>query len=141
MMAGVSSVIVLNSPKFRMQTLFLLILISCIVVSNLLFIPIWGMTGAAVASLVSVVVFHTIKYFYLLKVFGLKQFDRRYLGALGIAIVSYTANLLLPQFENFIFDIIVRSALIGTIFVGFVLLSKLVPDLNAFLKSQLAKFF
>lgn len=132
---GVSPQIILNSKHYRYLSYYLLIFVVLLVISNLIFIPIFGLLGAAVASLVSKIIYNLIKFLFLYRTYHLQPFDRNYLKLLAISIVVYSASLLIPQFPNFIIDIMVRSLSMLILFTGFIYFSRVSPEANQRIQS------
>ncbi|MBN2681861.1 MAG: oligosaccharide flippase family protein, partial [Bacteroidales bacterium] len=65
MLAGTSASILGNSKKYHMQALFMTIMIVLIIVTNYIFIPKYGIEGAAFASLLSKAIYNLIRFIYL----------------------------------------------------------------------------
>jgi hypothetical protein len=95
-----------------------------------LLIPVIGIVGAAIASLVSKFLFNFIKFLFLYRKFGFQPFDYRFLLLIVISLTSYWISTFIPPFSNFIFDILIRSALITLIFVVPVYYFKISEDIN-----------
>jgi O-antigen/teichoic acid export membrane protein len=140
MAGGTSNMILFTSPRYRVHTWFMLVLVGLLVLSNLILIPIYGITGAALASALSFLVYNMLKYFYLKRVYRLKPYDYRILVIVLIATGTYFLNLLLPPLHHYILDILVRSTGIALIYVLIVYLTGLSEDLqgavNRFIKSN-----
>lgn len=117
MAGGTSNMILFTSPRYRVHTWFMLVLVILLVISNLIFIPIHGITGAAMASALSFLVYNVLKYVYLKRVYKLKPYDYKILVIILIAAGTYFLNRLLPPLHNFILDIVIRSSGIAIIYV------------------------
>lgn len=130
MMAGVSSSIINLSKHYRYNTYFTLAFGILIVITNLIMIPAFGITGAAVASLVSNLVYHLMQGIFLWIKFRLFPYDFRILAVLLIAAAAYLLSLLLPDLSNFIIDIIVRSTLMTIVFGTLILALRISGDVN-----------
>lgn len=130
MAAGVGGSILANSRKYRMQALFMLIMIVLVVITNYIFIPIYQIAGAALASFIAKLVFNLIRHFYMWIKFKLQPFDYKSLIVLLIGGFTYIATYFIPQFESFYVDILVRGGAITLIFSGLIYLLKVSEDIN-----------
>ncbi|MCF8233223.1 MAG: polysaccharide biosynthesis C-terminal domain-containing protein [Bacteroidales bacterium] len=130
MAGGTSNMILFTSPAYRIHTYLMAVLVVILIFSNVLFIPVLGITGAALASAISFFVFNVIKYIYLSKRFGFRPYDHRILLVFLIAGFVYLLNLLIPQLDNFYMDIIIRSAMMTIVFTALILLFKLSVEIN-----------
>jgi O-antigen/teichoic acid export membrane protein len=132
MLSGVSGVIIQSSPYYKMQTVFMVGYSFLVILTNLIMIPIWGMNGAAVASLFASLIFNLSKYLFLLKKYKFQPFNYRYLLVIVSAIVSYYIAYLLPKQDSFIIDIIFRGAIVSLIYIALSLAFRISKDLNEF---------
>ena len=127
---GVSSHIIVNSKYYRNISYFLIIFAALIIVSNLLLIPLYGIVGAALATLISKFVYNLIKYVFLYQKYGFQPFSYKTLLLLIIGIFAYGTSLLLPEQANYIVDILIRSSLIFILFSVPVYFLKVSEDMN-----------
>lgn len=107
--AGVSGTIISISPHYRYMSHFMIVLLVLIVISNMIFIPLFGLIGAALASLISYFVFVLLRFLFLYKKYKMQPFGPNHLKVLGIAVVTYLLQRLIPQIDPYILDIAVRS--------------------------------
>ncbi len=120
MSTGVAQQIVSTSKYYRYQSYFMFALISLIIITNLYFIPRYGITGAAFASLLSKVVINIIRILFIYKKFKLYPYNIKFVFTILIGIISYMISSLIPELRNIYLDIILR---IGTISIIFILLA------------------
>lgn len=130
MATGINNTIIGTSPYYKAQSLFMLIFVVIIIVSNTIFIPIYGITGAAFASAFSLFLFNLIRWLFLLIKYKMQPFDIKYLLTIFIGILAYFISLLIPQINPFYFDIIVRSTVILFIYASLVYLFNVSEDIN-----------
>ena len=130
MAMGTASYILANSKYFKYQTYFILILVIFIVVTNLLLIPVWGITGAAIATFISKFLNNALRYQLLYRKFKLQPYDMKYLFIIGISLIAYFAGYLIPVITSLYLDIIIRSIVIGGIFIILILWLKISPEVN-----------
>ncbi|NOU62180.1 lipopolysaccharide biosynthesis protein [Marinifilum caeruleilacunae] len=140
MLSGVSGVVIQSSPYYRMQTVFMVMYGLLVIITNAIMIPIWGITGAAVASLSATFVFNLSKYLFLLKKYQFQPFNYRYLLVVLISALAYYLGTLLPKIDWFVFDIAIRSALVGGVYVLLMFVCKISTEFNQFVKKKLGIF-
>lgn len=131
MFSGNSVVIISTSPKYRYLTWLLLIHLVLLVFTNFIFIPRWGITGAALASLTSVSLYVFCRFLLLYKYYKFQPYNWSFMKVLFFGLLAYGLSLLLPRFENFILDIILRSALITFLYAIPIYVLKISPELNS----------
>ncbi len=127
---GVNPHIILNSKHYRFLSYFLVGYALLLIITNLLFIPMLGIAGAALASLLSKVIYGFVKYAFLLKTYRLQPFDMNFLKLIVISLAVYGVSLLLPAAPNYIVDIGIRGSLILISFTGLVYFSHISEDIN-----------
>ena len=60
----------------------------------------------------------------------MQPFDKRILLLLCFGGISYLGGYLIPELNNFIYDLIVRSSVTALIFIFLVLKVRISPDMN-----------
>lgn len=128
---GVSPHIIVNSKYYRSLSFMLIGFAIFLVVTNLILIPQYGIIGAAIASLISKFVFSVTKFVFIYKKFGIQPFSSKIVYLIAIGIAVYWLSTLMPVFENFIVDIILRSSFIGLLFLLLVYFAKISSDVNS----------
>ena len=130
MSTGANSSILGSSKYYKVQTVFLVVLVILLILNNLLLIPLFGITGAAIGGAVSLSILNLLRYLFLLFKFGLQPFNYKFLIVSGIGVAAYLITALLPPLPNFIADIFVRSSILSILFCLPIYLLKLSPDIN-----------
>ncbi len=136
---GVNPHIIVNSKYYRFLSYFLFGFAIILVVSNLLLIPVFGIVGAAIASLISKFIYNLVKYLFLYSKFKLQPFDYKFLVLIIIGLASYWISTLIPAFSNYIIDIIIRSAVITALFMIPVYAFSISDDINQRINHLLQK--
>jgi len=134
LMTGVNSSVILYSHKYFAASVFLIVLIVVGYFANLYFIPLFGITGAALGTLIAIGTFNLLKYVYILFRFKMQPFS------LHTIYISFATLLcVLPlQLNHFQGHPLLKALLGGglTLFV-FALLNvrwNTVPEINKVLK-------
>ncbi len=130
MLGGVSLEIISTSKYYRYATVFMLIMLMLIVLTNLIFIPIYGLVGAAIASMVATFIFVLLRFGFLWYKFKLQPYSYRHLLIVGISVVTYFLTTLLPSLENPYIDVLIKGSFITLVFSVLIYLSKVSEDLN-----------
>ncbi len=130
MATGVNNLIIATSPKYKMQSFFMILFVVIIIVSNLIFIPLYRIEGAAFASALSMFLFNLIRWIYLWRKFNMQPFDFKFLLVIFLGLGVYLLSLLIPDFQPFYIDLIIRSASIFIVYVFFVLRLNLSEDIT-----------
>lgn len=117
---GVSQYILGTSSLYRYQTYIMLLLIIMVIITNAVMIPLWGMAGAAVASLLSMSVFTFLTVAILWRRYRLWPFSSLHLKATLVATAVFIISTLIPPMPLYT-DIVLRSAIITILFLSAVL--------------------
>jgi len=128
---GVSPHIIVNSKYYKYLSYFLFGFAVFLIITNLLLIPVLGIVGAAIASLISKFIFNLVKFVFLYKKFKLQPFSIKFIYLIIIGLSTYWISTLLPPFTNYIIDILVRGALITILFSIPVYYFRISEDINA----------
>jgi len=131
MLGGISSIVINLSKYYRYQTYFIVIFGIAIVLTNLIFIPRFGIVGASIAALISTLVYRIIQFLFIYFKFGIAPYDYKFLLIIAFAGITYVLNILLPVLDNFILDILVRSLFMTLIFGALIVVSKISPEVEA----------
>ncbi len=139
MSTGVANVIYATSRYYRYQTYFMSFLIVMVVITNLIFIPRYGIVGAAMASAISSLIYNFLRFLFIKLRFRMQPFNNKTLLLILIGLASYFISLLIPVFSNFVVDIIVRSSFITLIFGVLVLVFHISEEVDNGFRSVLKK--
>lgn len=89
MVLGNNNAIILNTQYYRSVLFFGLLLVFMMIGLNMLFIPMFGIVGSALATLISVIVYNTIKLMFIVRKMNLYPFTRNTVKSLGIIFVVF----------------------------------------------------
>ena len=137
MLTSTNSEIIAYSKHYRYNIPIMLFLAIAVVVSNLLLIPRFGIEGAAMASALSLLLWNLIKGIFVYIKLGIHPFQKSTLWLVGIALLSLGFNELIPSLSPFWLDIMLRSALVGGLFLLLCWLMEVSKDLNQLTKQLL----
>ncbi|MFT2008774.1 lipopolysaccharide biosynthesis protein [Pontibacter sp. 13R65] len=128
---GINGIILATSDKYRWDLVFNVVLAVLTVWTNYYFIPIYGINGAAFASMLSYASINLARLFFLQFLYGMQPFALSSLLIAVIASAALGASYLLPYLGNVYLDMLVRSAMITTIYGSLTIGLKVFPEMNA----------
>jgi O-antigen/teichoic acid export membrane protein len=128
---GANSSLIGTSKYYKVQTAFLIGLVVLIAIANLLLIPLYGISGAAIGSAISLTILNTARFLFLYYKFNLQPFNIRFVYVGLIGCISYFISELVPALPNFVLDIIVRSSMLTILFCAPIYFLKISVDINA----------
>ncbi len=127
---GSSVQILGTSHKYKIQTYSMGSLVVMVVIFYMIFIPIWGMTGAAFGSLLSVAGASLLRVYYLKRNMNLFPYRLVHLKCLAIGLVAFAAGKLIPPADNYYIDLIIRCSAVSAIFISMSYWFGITSDLN-----------
>jgi O-antigen/teichoic acid export membrane protein len=130
MSTGANSSILGSSAYYKVQTGFLIVLVISLISTNLLLIPIFGITGAAIGGAVSLTFLNLLRFLYLWYKFNLQPFNIKFIFVGAIGVIAWLVSAQLPTLSNYILDIFVRSAILTIIYCLPIYLIRISPDIN-----------
>lgn len=143
MASGVSGELLYYSKHYKYGFYFSTLLLVSLVGFNFLFIPIYGISGAAFATFLSQVLNNFARWFFLRKFYGLQPFDLKYLGmfffTIGMIIFALLVRAYLSEM-HFILAGIAMSVPIVLAYFVLVRFTSLAPDLKERLMVYEVKF-
>ena len=135
MTTGVANQILFSSSYYRYSSHFIVLLTVLLVITNIIFIPIWGLSGAALAGSISTLLYHLIKIWFLKQKMGLFPFKLSIVLPFLFAGFAYLIQIYMPVLGNFYFDILLRSVIVSVVFIVPVIVFNISSDANLWLLS------
>lgn len=89
MILGNNNAIIFNTHYYKTVLFFGLLLVFMMIVLNMIFIPMYGITGSALATLISVIIYNTIKLLFVVKKMDLYPFTVNTVKSFGIITVVF----------------------------------------------------
>ncbi len=132
--SGISGSILATSTLYRYQTWLMFLLIGVFVVTSIVFIPLFGITGAALAAMVSNIIFNTLGFVIVGKTFNLWPYRMTHLRMTLIGLIVLIPGYFLPQM-SLVPDILVRSSLVAILFTAGLYFWGLSEDMNRLVNS------
>jgi O-antigen/teichoic acid export membrane protein len=130
MMTGVNNEIISYSKYYRF-TLYLTLLLAVMnILTNILFIRLYGLPGAALATCLSMFIFNIVKLFFIKIKFGFYPFTSRILIAIGFGVSAWVISSLLPETEMNFVNLLYKGAIFSILFGGAIWRFHVSPDIN-----------
>jgi O-antigen/teichoic acid export membrane protein len=137
---GNNNSIIVNTHYYRTVLLFGVVTVVLMIVLNALFIPPYGINGSAFATLLTIMIYNTIKFFFVVKKMKLFPFTPKTLVSLAIVSVGFV----LFYFWDFPFhpvlNIALKSILVTFYFVGFHYKMNVSTEVNQVIQKVAARF-
>lgn len=127
---GMGKHIIFNSKYYRNFSAYIFGYICLLILFNFIFIPLFGIIGAAMATLIAKYFFNLAIYLHIFSKHSIEVFSYRHILIFVIAAFSYFMSKLLPPLDHYIADIIVRSIIISALYLVPAYLLNVSPDLN-----------
>jgi O-antigen/teichoic acid export membrane protein len=131
MATGLNGYIIVTSKKYKSDLWFMLLLIIATIALNFILIPMYGIMGAAMATLISISLYNLLRLAFVYYYYRMQPFTLNCLWVLLITIVVWAIAAQIPTFHNKYIDITVRSIVMTVLYGGAVLYFKLSSDVNA----------
>jgi O-antigen/teichoic acid export membrane protein len=128
---GANGIIIATSKFYRYDTWFMLVLVVFTLITNISLIPIYGITGAGIASCLTFALFNGARLIFIYVIFGIQTITRSFLYIAAIGAFSAGAVYFIPPIANGYIDILLRGGVFSVIFGLLILWSGVSPDINA----------
>jgi O-antigen/teichoic acid export membrane protein len=140
MITGANGLILINSRHYRVSFYTNLVLIVVTIGANYIMIPRFGIEGAAMASVLAILVYNSTKYIWVLVKMRLQPFTKKtvLVTVLGAAALSITQLFTFVDF--YLTEAIVNSLIFVILFGGPVIYFSISEDLNIMLKDLVGKW-
>lgn len=138
MFFGLNGAIFSTSKKFKYDIVFTLILIVGVYGLNLLFIPYWGIIGAAISTGISLVFYNVARILFVWKIFKIHPFTTNQFIVIGIGVVT----IVLGEFvADYISNLWIRTGVETGLFILCFILPIFIFNLETESKNFVLKFW
>jgi O-antigen/teichoic acid export membrane protein len=139
MMTGVNTEIIYYSRFYRFNLYLTLLLGVLTITSNLIFIPLYGLTGAALAACLSMFLFNLAKLIFIKLKFGFFPFDSKIVPIVAFALAAWLISRWIPLSGNPYLDTFIKGTVFTGLYGGSIWKFNFSPDLNHWLTLALKK--
>lgn len=134
---GINGQIMVQSIYYRVDAFLGILLLIMTVVTNIILIPVLGVTGAALATALSILLYNIIRFFYLKIRMNLTPFTYRNLLALMLFAFAAFVAWLIPESGSVWINSIIKSMTFLLITVPGVYYARFSPEMNELLEMGL----
>ena len=136
---GNNNAILFNSDYYKALLVMGGFLAVLVIVLNLMFIPKYGLNGAAFASFLAIALYNTVKFFYVKSKFGIVPFTIESLKVFGILVVLGIAFYFLDVPFHPIVNIVIKGVLSTLLFLAVLYKLRISEDINRVLQRLMGK--
>lgn len=136
---GNNNSIIVNTKHYRTVLLFGVFTVVLMIVLNMIFIPLYGIEGSAFATLITVMIYNTIKLLFVIKKMNLYPFTINTLKSLLIIAAIFSIFFFWDFTFHPIINIALKSTLITLVYVFANYKLKISEDINLVLDGFLKK--
>ncbi len=137
MLTGANGLIIQFSKYYRVALVFVVILVVIVLILLYSLIPVWGITGAAIAVATALFLNNSMRFIFLYKKYKLQPFNYKFLFVALFFVGVYILINFIPQQKLFL-DLFIRGGLIVVFTLAFLILVPVSDDIrNIFMKLQI----
>lgn len=130
MLMGCNIEIITVSKYYKFSLISSILLAILTVITNYIFINLFDLTGAAIASMITILLYNLINYLFIYYQFKLSPFNKNTPIALIIGIICFAICLSFPTIGNIYIDAIIASGLYITLLAYMIYRYKISEDFN-----------
>lgn len=127
---GANAEILTNSRYFRYDLFFNVGLAALAVLTNMTFIPMMGIEGAALATALSIFLFQITKSLFIYIKLKIHPFSVKTIHCLLLGLLVMGVDQFIPQMDSLVLDLTVRSVLAMVIYLPALFYFNISPDIN-----------
>ncbi len=131
---GVNTSILFSSEKYIYGTYLLFMLLITAILLNIILIPLYGIIGAALATVISSIIYNALKYFIILKNFNMQPYNQSSLKIMMVIVLSFAVAFSIPSFSNAIVSILIKSSVITLVYAVSVYVLNIIPEYHHYIK-------
>jgi O-antigen/teichoic acid export membrane protein len=127
---GINGHIMVNSPYYKTDAYLSIALLIVTLITNYIFIPMYGAVGAAIATLISILLYNTARWSFLKFRMGISPFSGKTLETLLIFGLAGALAWFIPTLDNVWLAAVQRTMIFLAISVPLTLSRNLSPDIT-----------
>lgn len=135
--SSVNYQIISITPHYRFNLYMGVFLVALLIITNYIFIDLFGLVGVAIGSFVSMVVVNLARHIFLVSKYNLSPFSKNTVKILLLFGAVFGLSEILPNLENIYLNAVYKSALIAIVYVPSAYLLKCSADFNAVIDKYL----
>jgi O-antigen/teichoic acid export membrane protein len=139
MATGLNGSIIFSSPAYIYGSYMLFLLLVLVVVNCIILIPLYGIEGAALAVMISNLIYNILKYLFILYRYKMQPFNKSSLQILFLVAFTYLIVWFIPNVNQPVADILIHGSAILLIYGAGTILLRIVPEFHKLLPAFLRK--
>lgn len=139
MITSVNTQIIIFSKYYKYNLIFIILLGVINVLSNYILIGKYNVIGAAMATLIAMIIYNVVKLIFIYVKMGLHPFSINTFKAIGIALLAYFAAYYIPVIVNPYANILIKGAVFSLLYLPTILYLNIAPDITQLYKETLSK--
>lgn len=141
MATGLNTHIIAVSKFYRFETYSALFLCACTILTNWWLIPIYQITGAAMATALTLIIYNTLRVLYLYRKIGALPFQASVLLKSSIVVfVPFLIITFLPSYDNIYISVVFKTTLVSSFFLILLLIFKPSEDIQLMIHKAQIRF-
>ncbi len=133
MFTGVSNIVLGTSKYFKYGAYFIVLQSVFVIVFNLIFIPIYGILGAAIGSLLAKLLFNLLKMGLLYRKLHFLPYSLKIFVPILFGGIVYITGYFMPSLHNPYFDIVLKGGFVTVAFMSILYFLKISEDINTWI--------
>ncbi len=131
MSMGNNGEIIMMSKYYKFNIVAISALAIGVIIGNYFLIPMYGMMGAALASLLAMVVYNITKLLFIKAKYNMQPININTVKVLAVGIAVYYLSTYIPTMQPLFLDILLRSGAITLVYGLLILKLKVSSDINS----------
>jgi len=129
MATGINGLLIINSKYYRYDLVFTTLLIGLTIICNQLFIPKYGLIGAATATAGSIILYNIVKYIFVWSKLQLQPFNIETLKIVLTITFIFTITYFLPDSGSLVFDMFYKTLVVSLLYLFSLIYLKINPEI------------
>ena len=132
----------ISFSKYYYWTLFIALILAAVsIITNLHFIPIWGLSGAAFASLITVLLSYAYQQYIVQTKIKTNPFSWAHARILLLLVALFVVNLFIPSLSDVspLLDVLVRTSIIAFFAGILVYVLRISPQISWFIHTKILR--
>ena len=138
---GINGTIINTSRYYRADFYFQAGLVFLTIILNIIFIPLYGLNGAALATAITLGIHNSLKSLFVLYRFKMHPFSPNTLYVLGIGLLFFLLVTYLPQIHSLLISAIIYTFATSLLYWTIVYYFNISEDINGQVNKILARLF
>ncbi|MCF8405470.1 MAG: polysaccharide biosynthesis C-terminal domain-containing protein [Bacteroidales bacterium] len=140
MASGVSGIILSTSVYYRYSSILIFFFLLFIIGLNYIFIPLFGLVGAAIATTLAKILYMGLRFIFLQHHYKMQPYNFKFILLIIIGLLAYYGAYALPVFKNYILDIFIRSSVVLVIYSILIIVFRISEDINKIYSTLFKKY-